>query len=460
MVDELPDIYVPGLDVGHNFSALVRGAMAANLANPAAVEGAAVAGAITTGLAPTAATLATLPTTYQLRPMGSGFLAFGDSISTAEEMSAGGAGYGAAWPQMACALSDQRLNFRGNAGVTGETSTQIRARISSALAFSPSVVTILAGTNNITASGSDLAPAFATFKDDIRAICAALRAAGVRVVLCTIPPRSGAMYTSTRLATTMKWNSWLREYARNGAEFPADRGGFELVDFFALLADPTNGQYKSGYDSGDGLHPSQVAHLAMAQLVASKVSTYSYAPIKATIDAGDPYNLLAHPLLAAGSPTPTSWITSGSASADWTEGLVTDSDFRGSAWQVAFTSAASASNFREFKSFAVSTGFAVGDKILVSFRTKVTASTGVIPSTTAGLRGRLLFTGGTPTTFTPVGGLSVVSPSALHWFRSTVPAGTTSLQMSFLNGTIPIGANFTALVGEVGMFNLTAMGLA
>jgi len=420
----------------------------------------AVSNEIDSELGPLEATLAGLPSLYQLRPTGSGFLAFGDSISTAQDVSAGGAGYGGAWPQMVCALTDQRLNFRGNAGVAGNTSAQILARINDALALSPSIVSVLAGTNNITASGSDGSVAFAAFKSDIRAICSSLRASGIRVILCTIPPRGGAMHTALRLTTTLKWNAWLREYARNGAEFPDDRGGFELIDFFSLLVDPLTGQYLAAYDSGDGLHPSQTAHIAMAQLMASKVQSYAYSPIKATIDIGDVANLLAHPLLGAGSPTPTSWITSGSSSSDWTEGLVSDSEFKGLAWQVAFVAAASASNFREFKSFAVSTGFAPGDTVLLCARTKIVSASGVVPSPTAGVRLRLLAAGGTTPTLTPIGGLSVVSGSALHWFRYVVPAGTTSLQVSSIVGSLPVGASLTAKIGEFGLFNLTTMGLA
>lgn len=440
-------------DANYRLPQPVRSALATDLASPATEVGAALDGVL-------ADVTDEFSATYQLRPSGSGFLAFGDSITTAQEFSAGGAGYGGAWPQMACALSQQRLNFRGNAGVSGDTSTQIRARISDALALSPSIVAVLAGANNITAPSSDGAPAFATYKDDIRAICTALRDAGIRVVLCTILPRAGAVHTSTRLATTLKWNAWLREYARNGAEFPQDRGGFEIIDFFDLLVDPATGQFQTAYDCGDGLHPSQAAHLVMAQAVVSKVQSHAYTPIKATIDVGDPQNMIAHPLLADGaSATPTSWIPSGSGGSDWTEGAVTDADFKGRAWEVAIT-ASSGTSFRELQSFAVSTGYAVGDTMLVCVRSKVVTSTGVTPSPYAGWRMRLLAFGSTPVTMTPVSGLSVVSGSALHWFRYTVPAGTTSMQLSSVVGSVPAAGNFTIRVGEFGLFNLTAMGYA
>lgn len=98
--------------------------------------------------------------------------------------------------------------------------------------------------------------------------------------------------------------------------------------------------------------------------------------------------------------------------------------------------------------------------MLITFRTKVTASDAVVPSTTAGLRTRLVCNGGTPNVRAAISGLSKVSGSALHWFRVTIPPGTTGLQLSNIVGTIPVGADFTVRLGEFGVFNLTAMGLA
>jgi lysophospholipase L1-like esterase len=372
---------------------------------------------------------------------GNKFVALGDSISTAADLAAGGAGYGGAWPHMLCALTMQRLNFGGNAGVSGNNTTQILARVPDAIALAPAIVTVLGGTNDLTQSVT-----FATWSANIKSIAAQLRAAGIRVVLCTIPPRGNTTY----LTTQTTWNTWLRQFAADNR--------YDLLDFYTLLADPATGMYKSGYDSGDALHPSQTAHIVMAQYASQQLTTSAFAPIAAR-SAIDTANLIANPLMTSGSPTPTSWIPSGSASADYTEGLVTDADFDGKAWEVAYTNAASSSNFRQFKSFAINTGsgFAVGDRLLFTARVKVTAATGITPSTTPGLRFRLDTNGGTPTAYTPVQALGVVCPVSLLWFTTTVPSGTTSIQLDAIVGVLPVGANFTVRLGNFGVYNLSAL---
>ena len=369
---------------------------------------------------------------------GNGFMAFGDSISTAYLTGAGGAGYGAAWGAMTCVLSNQRLNYLGNAGVAGNTTTQMLARIQTdVLALNPQVVTVLGGTNDLTGS-----VAFATWSGNIKTIAKTLRAAGIRVILCTIPPRGNTTY----LATQVTWNRWLKAFAQ--------ANGYDLLDFFGLLVDPTTGMYKTGYDSGDNLHPSQSAHIVMANYVIGQLTTAPYTPVRAdtVTDAG---NLIANPLLTAGSPVPTSFTTGGTTSADYTEGLVTDSDFLGKAWQVAYTSAASASNFRSFTSFTFSTGFSVGDTLAICFREKVTVASGITPSTTAGLRLQVVTAGGG--SITPVAADGSTHAAGLHWFKYVVPASTTAIQLAVIFGAIPVGASFTALVGEFGVFNLSTM---
>lgn len=372
---------------------------------------------------------------------GNGFVALGDSISTAADQGSAGAGYGGSWPNLVCALSQQRFNFLGNAGVAGQNSTQILARVPAVIALAPQVVSVLAGTNDL-AQGVT----FTTWSANIRSIATQLRAAGIRVLLCTIPPRD----VTTYLATQMVWNQWLRAYAQANS--------YDLIDFFTLLVDPTTGIWKSGYDSGLPPHPSQAAHLVMANYVIGQVTISPFSPIQAQLTTNDGSNLLSNPMLT-GTGTPGYWITSGVASADFTEGVVTDTDFIGQAWQVAYTNAASSSNFRQFMSYAVSAGFNVGDTLLMCCKTKITASSGITPSSTAGLRFQINFTGGSTPTWTPIGGDAQVHAVGLDWFKVQVPSGTTAIQVTTIVGAIPVGANFTVKVGQFGLFNLTQLGL-
>jgi hypothetical protein len=191
----------------------------------------------------------------------------------------------------------------------------------------------------------------------------------------------------------------------------------------------------------------------MANFAIAQLNTTAYTPQFADV-ATDATNLIANPLLSSGSPTPTSWTAGGSASADWTNALVTDTDIAGKAWEIAFTNAASAGNFRTFTSYTF-TGWSVGDVLEFSFKEKVTASSGITPGTTAGLRVQVYFTGSASGTATPIGADATIHNVASHAFRYTVPAGTTGIQVSVVVGTIPVGANFTARVGQFRCDNLT-----
>lgn len=376
-----------------------------------------------------------------LRNLGGGFVALGDSIATGDEQATGGGGYGVAWPHMACAFSGQRLNYFGNAGVVGETSAQILARVPAVIALKPKIVHVMAGANDLTGGVT-----YATYQANMIAITTRLRAAGIRVVLNTILPRGNTTY----LAEQLKWNSWLKWYA--------NLNGYDIVDFFALLVDPATSMYASGYDSGDNVHPSQAAHLAMATHYASKILSNAYSPLMARC-ATDAQNLVANPLLTAGSPTPTAWGTSGSAAGGWAEGLVTDSDFLGKAWEVAYTGAA-AGSFRAFSSTSPASGWAVGDQILVTFKVKTTVASGMpAPNGSNGFRAHVYRWSAGTIYYTPIVGSTVVHGVAQHSFKMTVPAGTTGLQIETLVFPNQAGANYTVRVGDFGLYNLTALGL-
>ena len=410
-----------------------------------AAQSTALAPYITTASANTAIAAAAAGKADLSALRGNGFVALGDSISTAADVGAGGAGYGCAWPHMACGLSMQRLSFAGNAGVAGQKASQILARVPDVIALGPRIVTVLSGTNDLSST------TFASWSASIQSTASQLRAAGIRVVLCTIPPQG----TTTYLSTTITWNNWLRHYALSN--------GFDLLDFFTLLVDPATGMYKSGYDSGDGLHPSQTAHIVIANYVVASLSTTSaFSPIQARLNTGDTANLIANPLLLNGTPTPTSWTPGGTASADFVEQLVTDADFDGKAWEIAYTNAASTANFRSFSSFTTSVGSGVdiGDKLLLTWRHKITVSSGITPNATAGLRMRLNLNSGTPNTYLPVPGASKVHEVTLNNFVGTVSPGTATVQIAAIVGVLPVGANFTIRMGNFGVYNLTKLGLA
>ncbi|HEX6462580.1 MAG TPA: GDSL-type esterase/lipase family protein [Candidatus Saccharimonadales bacterium] len=373
---------------------------------------------------------------------GNGFIGFGDSISSVT----GGAGYGASWTLMAPALSDQRLNYLANAGISGNNTTQMLARITTdVLAYGPQVCTVLGGTNDLAQSVT-----FTTYKSNITSIVTQLRDARILPVLCTIPPRGNTTY----LANTIKWNNWLRTYARQQS--------LPLIDFFTLLVDPATGMFLSGYDSGDALHPSQAAHIEMAKLVNSKLVPYvpPYSPPRAVSNTGDTDNLISNPFMLTGSPTPTGYVAAGTGGMTGvTEQLVTDGDFLGNAWEWNFTNPSNAAGFRQITQTLTGGTWSVGDTLLFVMKSKVVSKSGVTPGSSVGVRmSASFFSSATPTVvFAP--GSATVHPAGLYWFKYVVPASTTSVAINGGMFSIPTTGQLTARVGEFAVFNLTTLTL-
>lgn len=375
--------------------------------------------------------------------LGNGFVGLGDSISSVT----GGAGLGNSWTIAAPMLSNQRLQYLGNAGVTGNNTTQMLARVSDVIALGPKVVTVLGGTNDLTQGVS-----FATWNANIQAIVAQLRAAGIMPVLCTIPPRGNTTY----LANNIKWNNWLRNYARVN--------GLPLLDFFAALVDPATGTFASGFDSGDALHPSPAGHMAMAGVANTQLAPMlpPYSPPRPLVNTGDADNLVANPLLLNGAGPPTGFTASGTGGlTGYTESLVTDSDFLGKAWDIDFATP-SAVGFRQLTYTLAGGSWTAGDTLLFVARMKVVSQSSLgITSVSTNIGARLsasFFSASTPTVnFVP--GDNVVHAGGLCAFRQVVPASTTSVAINVNVNGVPTTGALKARFGEIGVFNLTALGL-
>ncbi|MGA0543986.1 SGNH/GDSL hydrolase family protein [Brevundimonas sp. VNH65] len=94
-----------------------------------------------------------------------------------------------------------------------------------------------------------------------RQVIARGRAAGLNVVLTTIPPFEGANYfTDQGEATRQAVNAWLRSDGRNEAD--------TVVDFDAAVRDPDQpSRFRTGLHSGDWLHPSDAGYQSMADAI-------------------------------------------------------------------------------------------------------------------------------------------------------------------------------------------------
>lgn len=126
-----------------------------------------------------------------------------------------------------------------NAGIAGQTSSQIQSRFASdVVAHYPDSTTIGAGTNDQTI-GTFGAAGGATYLNYIEQMVAAALTAGIQPILVA-PPVKDSVPDSY--------------YNRFFYYMMAEYYGIPLIDYCNFTMDPTTGNYISGYSS-DGVHP-------------------------------------------------------------------------------------------------------------------------------------------------------------------------------------------------------------
>lgn len=142
-------------------------------------------------------------------------------------------------------------------GIGGQTAPQMLLRFyQDVIALRPSVVHIMAGTNDI--AGNTGPTSDTHYRDTIRAMVDLARAHDIKVILASIPPASAFPHrTDLRPAARIRaWNIWLRDYAR--------ANGLVFVDYHAVLSDAAGG-LRSEFTS-DGVHPTRAGYGPMNAL--------------------------------------------------------------------------------------------------------------------------------------------------------------------------------------------------
>jgi lysophospholipase L1-like esterase len=155
------------------------------------------------------------------------------------------------WPSL-LESRDPDLVLVKNAGVPSNTTAQMLARLGrDVLDYNPDVLFVFGGTNDV---GTDQPVDRAVI--NIRRIVEAAKAAGITVVLMTVPP-SNRDFERHQVAKS-EYNSQLAALAQSE--------GVMLVDVFAALAAP-DGSLVADYAAYDGLHLSTLGEQALADAV-------------------------------------------------------------------------------------------------------------------------------------------------------------------------------------------------
>lgn len=224
-----------------------------------------------------------------------------------------------------------------NAGVDGNTTTQMLARFATdVLAYSPTVVSIMGGTNDIPISGNI---GYATTLANLTSMCDQSLNAGAFVILWAIPPRDGTAGNplgATSRKVNANINDALRVYAskKNNVIFIDDR----IYTAESVLLTGIHGYagWKTGYAS-DGTHPdtttciynmalpgvTQVRNLFKPfQLYSNSTDSYDGAgsPTAGTLSNGQNVVLatISSNLATGGTTTPSSGTITGSGPANTT----------------------------------------------------------------------------------------------------------------------------------------------
>lgn len=385
-----------------------------------------------------------------------GFL--GDSITNGSSAS----NFAYSYAPKACAMVGGLVARRDGieAGTPGDRSAQVLARMTATLTDGAQALVVLDGTND--ASQGVAVTAYAVNK--IAQIETAKRA-GAPLVLCTVPPRAaGASSAIHRLIAG--YNAWINLF---GPTY-----GCEVADVFTALADGTTGALASAYDAGDGVHPNDLGHAKIADVVARamrRAANWRDGLGLVTSVAAGSANLIADPLMARATPTTSPWFEQpGGTGTAPTYAMVADASgvLPAGRWaEMDFDATASGGTRR----LAVATtDFAAGDALIVTGHAQVQDVSGTwfadVAAGTASVVVQLINQSG------------VAIANSTTWFRNpgllragstdtydlgpfvwpvTVPSGTTSLSLWFAV-TLATGKRVKARLGCAGILHATRIG--
>jgi lysophospholipase L1-like esterase len=201
-----------------------------------------------------------------------------DSYVSANGLWQMGNGYAEGLMRASGSSFGQPMTFVRNAGVAGNTTPQMLARLDAdVLAHKPDVVILMCGTNDIVSGAVDAD--YVTWLNAAEKIVVKCLLAGAEVLLVT-PPAKDAAPAEMRRAIPFLY-------------MLAKHYGLQLVDAFRATVDPVTGQYKSGF-SGDGTHPNEVGIKAIVD-----EASYTFGSVAGS---HQPYVAAVSELAGTGAP--------------------------------------------------------------------------------------------------------------------------------------------------------------
>ncbi|WP_162239814.1 GDSL-type esterase/lipase family protein [Arthrobacter sp. Leaf137] len=336
----------------------------------------------------------------------------------------------------------QSLRYRFNAGISGEDTTQMRARwAADVAAYNPTVLHILGGTNDITGGLSD-----ATTLANLQWMTREGKKLGCLVFIGTIPPRNDS---DVALDNIDRINVGIKALAASE--------GAHLIDYHAALVNPANGYFAAGLTT-DLVHANQAGQRVMANTAASvmnRVLPQGSLPVGVSQYATSPNRLGTNCCFLTdsnGDGVPDGWTAGGTATTS-TISLVTDSDFVGKALKLEYTGA----NNRNVTTSITSDKWAVGQRVAFTGKYKAIG----VEAGNSLFTISLTFNNSTVPNYQklrPVNQASNVNTDGVGTFyiEGVIPAGTNIIyaQINAISGA------GTLMLGQVAMWIINADGAA
>lgn len=154
-----------------------------------------------------------------------------------------------------------------NRGIGGQTTSQMLVRFrQDVLDLKPTVVVILAGTNDIAGNTGPIS--LMDIETNFTTMAELARLHHIAVVLSSLTPvnnyeSSKDMYIERPRDEILELNRWLKKYC--------ERENFVYLDYYSALTDDA-GMLRKGLSRGDGLHPNDGCYKIMAPLATNAIA--------------------------------------------------------------------------------------------------------------------------------------------------------------------------------------------
>lgn len=275
---------------------------------------------------------------------------YSSSVGLGDSETAGAAGVDSSYYNQLSILGLGKFKQLFNAGVAGQTSTQIIARIATnVLPYSPAVCFVLMGTNDIIQGVP-----FSTFQQNVATCAATLRANNIAAVFVSIYPQN-ANPTIPPI-----WNAWLQSFCQaNGCRF---------ATVYNAISNGA-GSLNPAYDNGDGIHLNNAGAIVAGNTVLAALSNSAPAWPLATSDTASFSNIISNAVTLAntgGVPTGFNVFGTGATSAVLNDAVL------GNYIQLTLASAVSGGI-----QFLTAANWSVGDVLLPIFDLAISGASGL-----------------------------------------------------------------------------------